>query len=479
MLKRDSNHNYLIYKGVICLPIMLYFVFLGFLSIDAPFGDDYDAILGFLVDFNGSVSEVYKFISRHAEHQIVSVKIVSYLYYSVTGEIDFVALIFIGNLSLFVIMFIFFKSEKNLYIAEYFPIPFLIFNFAFFQSSTWAMASLSNFVSVMFSFLALYLLSKSSDNNKIFGVALVCAMFALFSFGNGLFTYIAAIPILLSFQNKNKFIIWFLSFGGLLVLYCVFDPLVSANRPDISIKLESIIEMMMFFFTFIGSIFKVFYLAIMAGICIVGLFIYLIISSYFVERKLLLSFWIFLLLSAATAAYTRFIFGAEYATTSRYAFFSSLFMVLVYLALLSIVKNNFTKKKYEKCVMYFGGGIIAVYFSSFLFYPLLSTYYQVSNLPYTFTVYINSKEKNTNLKNELVESYKNYTQFYFSESFISYYPSIVKEKLQSKILQRSVTFKKGMILEGAIITSAVTLQKAEEKGIYQLNTEKIMNFLRW
>ena len=478
MLKSDSNYIDLIYKGVIFLPIMLYFVFLGFLSVDAPFGDDYDAILGFLVDFDGSVSEVYKFISRHAEHQIISVKIVSYLYYSVMGEINFVALIFIGNLSLIVIMFVFIKSEKNLHISEYFPIPFLIFNFAFFQSSTWAMASLSNFVSVMFSFLALYLLSKSSANNKKFVMALICAMFALFSFGNGLFTYIAAIPFLLSFQNKNKFIFWFLSFGGFLVLYFVFDPSVSGNRPDVTIEIESVIEMMMFFFTFIGSIFKSFYLAIGAGVCIVGLFIYLIVSRYFLERKLLLSFWIFLLLSAATAAYTRFIFGAEYATTSRYAFFSSLFMVLVYLALLSIVKNNFIKEKYEKFVIYFGGGIVAAYFSSFLLYPLISTYHQVSNLPYTFTVYINSKEKNTDLKNELVESYKNYTQFYFSESFVSYYPSIVKEKLQSKILQRSETFEKGMISEGAIMTSAVTLQKAEEKGVYQLHTGKIMNFLR-
>ena len=108
-------------------------------AVDIPDWDDYDAVLGFLSDFQLAKSGAEKIMllfSQHNEHRIAIDRIISLFDFWLFGKINFYHLIFIGNFFLVVFgyfLFTFFqtriKEVTGLLLVLYsLPIPLLIFN---------------------------------------------------------------------------------------------------------------------------------------------------------------------------------------------------------------------------------------------------------------------------------------------------------------------------------------------------------------
>ena len=76
------------------LPVVSLVVLLSFFSVDAPFSDDYDAILAYLVNpFPGRLLHLADF---HNEHRIATARIVFESVYWIFGRINFRACMVVG-----------------------------------------------------------------------------------------------------------------------------------------------------------------------------------------------------------------------------------------------------------------------------------------------------------------------------------------------------------------------------------------------
>ncbi|EKT87489.1 membrane protein [Leptospira santarosai serovar Shermani str. LT 821] len=313
-----------------------YFHTIRKLSVNFPLGDDYDAILDFLNRWQQSDSKISLLFGQHNEHRIVFVRIISLLYFQLFHTINFIHLILIGNAFVFLswIVLYFSVEDKRKWILLT-PILFLLFSFSNWKAQTWAMASLSNYPALFFGFLSLYLLTKENYANFAFGV--VCAVFAVFSQGNGIFVFLSGIPLL--WKNKPKLISW-IGFGAVACLLYFF--VFPYSKPAHS---------QFAFFTFDKLFFlsRIYYgLALLSGVfnsklvLILGtiplLAIVYLYKNYRKFSELHISMISFLLLSFASLAVARGGFGIDQVFSSRYQINALLLYSLIYVCLLPYVR---------------------------------------------------------------------------------------------------------------------------------------------
>ena len=231
---------------------------------------------------------------------------------------------------------IFYKSVKpnRDKLILFLPVTFILFNFSYGESSTWAMAALSNFYMIFFAFAAIYFINLESK--KYLLIAIIFALLASFSFGGGLLVFAPLILICL-YQGRHKdgLLLVFILLAALYV-YFLYDPLGGLSRPAISLDIKNLADMLLFFIVFLGSPLKNIYLSFALGLVLLLIFFYLTIKKYFRHNIVTYSGMIFILILAAGASYSRFSFGIGYALVSRYAFYSSVYICLCYLAFIEI-----------------------------------------------------------------------------------------------------------------------------------------------
>jgi len=185
----------------IIIPIGVYYYVIIQKTANIPRWDDYHGILRFFIRFFDS-SDIQKkvelFFSFHNEHRILPVRVFAFLSYYFLGEINFKWLAVIGNLGLLGILFIVFKclEIKRQRLWYLIPVPLIIFQFQYWELSLWALASIQSIYTILFALASFYILTKDGQKNFIW--AIIFAFLSAFSSGNGLFTFIAAYPILLS-----------------------------------------------------------------------------------------------------------------------------------------------------------------------------------------------------------------------------------------------------------------------------------------
>lgn len=327
-------------------------------SVNVPCSDDYDAILDLVNRFGASTpSEKLSLLFRnHMEHRIVFCRVIVLLDHSIFGQINFVRLIFWGNLSMIGLLWLFYKmlpavENKILY---FIPIPFLFLNLQQYENAIWAMASLQNLYVVFFSILSLYLLNKGNFSSLI--GAILTALLASYTSGSGLFALIAGLILLvLCKRRKTHVMIWLLA--SAVIFYTYFSNYISPN-PDFKLSealLHSPDKIIGNFFALTGggltfekhyeAAFNTigFLTAILAGYAISVLFLYLLYKKYFLKNPFFFSVVVFFFIVFLSVATSRISFGAEYiADTGRYKINSIAFYVIVYLIFLDL---NFQKIK--------------------------------------------------------------------------------------------------------------------------------------
>ncbi|MEK6759888.1 MAG: hypothetical protein AABY51_08950 [Deltaproteobacteria bacterium] len=340
MLKRDAA-----FIGAIAAPAVFFFWVVALVALNIPIGDDFDTILGFLNRFlsaGGLIDKAGLLFEQHNEHRLVFSRLVALIQYYLFGEADLRGLIIFGNLSLaglFVTLALIYRQRlgRVLYLL---PASLIIFNFEYYETVNWAMASVSNLYVLFFALLSLYLLLARSSAASFAG-AILCYAAAAFTQGGGLFVGLAGIVMLAIGRQFNKAALWSLVTVALFSIY-FYGYHTPAGHPSVLSVISADPSLpIRFFFSFLGSPLP---MPEVFGIFSFGFFIYLTLKGYCAENRGVYTFLLFLFITAAVTALTRSGFGLDQSLASRYKVVASLIFAIHYLVAVEIMKAGSAKR---------------------------------------------------------------------------------------------------------------------------------------
>lgn len=310
-------------------------------TVDFPLTDDFEAILNFIILWHDQPSIQEKFtllFAQHNEHRLVFLRIVTLLQLKIFGNLNFKHLIITGNFFLILTLIILiFKANRRIRWLYSVPASFLFLNLSSWENQSWAMASLSNFPVLTFSVLSLAILDKI-ENRFSFIAAIFFAILASFSQGNGLFVFIAGLPLI--GRSKRKWTIWLLSGSIIYLFYFFFLDYVRPGHTTGSLLLFDLI--------FIKNIIS-YVLHLLASplysklnLFIGSIIVTIIFSLIFMIKSLAkfdLAILIFFFLTIISLAFGRVEFGSGQALSSRY----TIYPLLIYVTIFKIFMVAFPK----------------------------------------------------------------------------------------------------------------------------------------
>jgi hypothetical protein len=320
----------------------IYYLNLFRYSVNFPFFDDFEVILGFLNQYltRPQLGERLRLLfEQHSEHRLVFDRLVALAQYSVFGELNFRWLIMIGNAALLVTLALIYKaalSAQKLQAIHLLPVPLILFTFRYFETSFWPMAALQNLWVIVFVLLSLHFLYDPRP--YAIYLSILIGWLGVFTSANGMMVFIAgAIVLALKRQlGAWRSLAWALC-GGLSMgayFYGYIKP--AAHPPIIQPMLNDPLGFAGYALAFLGAGFteNVSY-AVAGGAVMVVVALGLTLKRYDNENPVLYTFIVFVLITSATAALARFGFGIGQALSSKYTIYSVLFAICCYIGVIS------------------------------------------------------------------------------------------------------------------------------------------------
>lgn len=381
-LPGSSVYNKTIGLTVSLLPVIVYLLLLLRYSYNFPFYDDYIAVLEALArwrDTSNINEKLSLLVEQHNEHRIAYIHSVALIDDFLRGSVYFTDLIFWGNLSLLLVLWILYRSTKTLSSVSslwLLPVALLLFQFQSWDNTYWAMASLANFGIHGWVITAIYLASRREP--WAWPGAIFATLLALGTIGSGLFL----IPVVLAVWAVEKRFRELL-LGGIVLTVAVLlyfkgyqQP---AGYPSIGQTLAKADwgQLLVFWGAFLGSNAyhpALSFVAPLIGWCGIGWFLLLTFRLYFLKNPLLYGVLGFLVLTALAVALNRYGRGIEGAYPSRYRMNSSLFLAATYLTVVDL-----TEVKWKKWVVVAGcAATLALYsLSVYVYLPRIENNYEL------------------------------------------------------------------------------------------------------
>lgn len=136
-------------------PVLIYFSWVARVAVNIPFWDDFGLYLMFITKFKMTPAFWEKMelvVAVHNEHRLIFPRLVSLAQYYLSNELNFVALIFIGNLSLLVLCGLLWRHfvKQGLYYAYFIPVPYLLFSFSSWENMAWATCAMQHSFFMLF-----------------------------------------------------------------------------------------------------------------------------------------------------------------------------------------------------------------------------------------------------------------------------------------------------------------------------------------
>ena len=341
------------------IPIVIYFGWLTCYGINIPLFDDH-AFKDFLLQWNKTDSILQKIqllFAQHNEHRIAYTRFVILTIYGLTGQLNYVYLMWVGNLALLGILLVFGKAlflekpKPNSYLLyAIIPLALVLLTLQHHENTFWGMASIQNFGVVFWSLFCFYLLARQR-----FIPAMMVGFVATFSSGNG-FLVLAIAALLLLLQKQNRRLIQWLIFSVLLsVFYFCGYTKPPGNPAEASLTQGFLV--MKGFLVLIGGAFDVsfqtaekerLWVSTLAGIIIFLPLIWLLVRELtrgFTNKKWdeWQLFWVgaslFVLGTLGITVITRLGFGESLLLTSRYKIYSVVLVMLVFAAFIRDVNQ--------------------------------------------------------------------------------------------------------------------------------------------
>ncbi|MVM32224.1 hypothetical protein GO755_19405 [Spirosoma sp. HMF4905] len=372
---RASAFQYILLSVLLLIPAIIYYVTIYTNAYNFPYEDDFNSALSFVADYTSgelTSGEKLKLIfSQYNEHRIVFDRLVFLTDYWVFGQLNFVHLILIGNLALLLIGFLFIKvafrglplNQKLFYLL---PVAYSLFLFQYWELSTWSMAALQNLYVIPFALFSIY--SLNQPGRRAFALACGAAILATFTSGNGMFTFVAGIPILILLKAYRNLTIWII-IGAATVGFYFLNYIRPPYHPDVVDSLFNHTgRAISYFFSLVGSLVGIGRpkLAILFGILLVlitlGLTGYLWYQKRLTAHLPVLGWLLFLYLTCLSLMASRSGMGVEQAFSPRYG----IVVVMLFATQAVLAIETFTQR-------YLRLGVLAAYLSIALFIYMAST----------------------------------------------------------------------------------------------------------
>ncbi|WP_138485507.1 hypothetical protein [Dyadobacter bucti] len=381
----------------ICLAlILLFFSLVVSNSVNVPNGDDLYCLLLFTQQFQdaSTLSERWHLLlGQWVEHRIVYSRFTALLSYWLTSHVNFVTIIMIGNFTLVGFTILFWKLIKRTGASLYYLIPVVLtlFSPVTYEANLWAGASTVYMPVAFLGLLTIYLLVYHGRAGAI--LAILTALLATFSFGNGMFSFVAAIAVLV-YQKRIKSAVIFglIAVAAVILYFQDFEAYSGTNAFSVTEHFKQPLYLMYNLFGFVGGILD--YTensnsAIVASnipAVMLGLFLFVSIgvgSLLFLRKRpsqsenrntaTLRLVWLgmaaFILITAVVMAYSRTSGAAMNTLSSRYKIYSMLCWILVYCFCLI----HFKKQKWVG--LFFGGAsLLMLLFNYYTNYDKLTNY---------------------------------------------------------------------------------------------------------
>ncbi len=354
----------LIYTLVAVLLAVHFYTILKY-SSNIPYWDDFDAVLSFFCDFHleGSFkSKALLLFSQHNEHRIVIDRIVVILDYFLTGKVNFVHLILVGNLlfllTYFLIVFeatpIFKRLDFSWKWTLALPVFFLMFNLQSWENFMWGMASVQNLGVIFFSFLTFSLLFHSEEiNSKRFCVAIVSSACGVFCSGNGLLIPIVSFIFFLLKRRQNTYtVLWGIYSIVIISAYFIGYHSQLGHPSPVKTILYDTDLLLSHFVILLGNGWALVAFDKMISI-LFGLLALALLACLFTRKGIekmnlfILASLVFLLVSCALTSITRAGFGTDQALSIRYKIYSCLIFVFLFLGFIDYYKSFSTRLTFK------------------------------------------------------------------------------------------------------------------------------------
>lgn len=336
-------------------------------SVDIPNGDDMYCLLLFTQQFQDALSWGDRFqllIQQWVEHRILYSRLTALISYLIHGQqVNFITIILIGNLTLIGFTALFWKFLKEIGASAYYLIPVVLTFFSpiMYEANLWAGACTVYMPVCFMGLLSVYLLSTRSSSG--FVVAILVALLATFSFGNGMFSFLSGILVLVLQKRYKELVVWMPIMIISIVLYFQNFYVASAtNAFSVSAHFKHPTYLFYNFFAFIGGILDFTessnapiqannVLGISFGILITlavltGLYYILVKEVLFSKERIKKAhvIWLgmvaFIAITALSMAYSRSSGESINTLSSRYKIFSMLSFMLVYVWCLMFFKKR-------------------------------------------------------------------------------------------------------------------------------------------
>ncbi|WP_031526401.1 hypothetical protein [Dyadobacter crusticola] len=381
----------------ICVALILFFLSLVISnSVNVPNGDDLYCLLLFTQQFQDASTfseRLHLLTGQWVEHRIVYSRLAALVSYWLTSQVNFVTIILIGNATLVGFTVLFWKLIKKANVSLYYLIPVVLtlFSPVTYEANLWAGASTVYMPVAFLGLLTIYLLVYHGRTGMI--LAMLSALLATFSFGNGMFTFVAAIAVLL-YQRKIKSAVIFgiAAVAAVFLYFQDFEAHSSTNAFGVAEHFKKPQYLAYNLFGFVGGILDytensnapvvasnslglVLGLLLFVAIC-AGSVIFLREQPLGGERpgmRNLKIAWLgmaaFILMTAVIMAYSRTSGAAMNTLSSRYKIYSMLCWIMVYCLCLI----HFNRKKVVGMV--FGGvSLLILLFNYYNHYDKLTNY---------------------------------------------------------------------------------------------------------
>lgn len=365
---------------LILAPIIAFYLFVYKNAFNIGWNDDWHGIEGFLASWMQQTTfweKITLLFSQMCEHRIIYVRLSTLLCYNLFGEVNYKILMLMGVSYLLILPFVFYRllKEINVGLAYLVPIIFIIFNTQPIENIFWAITSLQPNVVIIFGLWGFGLL-LFKQKAWAFYLANVLFFVAMFTNGNGMFSFMAAIPVVLYARTKIEKIQFaaIVAFSFWLYFHNFQKP---GIRPDVMVNITQfphiiVADFFAFFGSPIDSTVQVYNItvkhtvAIIMGLLMIGwlavmLFTFVYYRFYPKAKKdmhnwffrlynklmqypkfnlYLLAAFIFVGLSGAAFAASRASQGIEQAFASRYKTVSLIMFIILYLSTFNILPAN-------------------------------------------------------------------------------------------------------------------------------------------
>jgi hypothetical protein len=317
----------------IFFPAYIFFYFAFKWRVDKPGYDDFNAILGSLIDWKKmhGWDRVWLLFRQHNEHRLFPSRVLYLAYYYITGTVNFNVLAFIGDLQMFVIalcgMYFIKKALPKYWLATCFVWTLWIFSLGSYNMSDFAMEAVANFGVIAMALAAMVCF----DKGWVWPGA-VLQFLTIFSNGNGI---PAAIIVTIFVINTPDW--WKVKYAALPLLlaplyYINFSP----NDYHIDIG-KSIV----FFICSLGAPFSFDY-ALLFGLIVFGGMLWSFpYKTFWKDRAAfpIVCIWAFTLVSMGMAAFFRGASDDAQFQASRYLVYTYMNLGITFFMLIRKVKK--------------------------------------------------------------------------------------------------------------------------------------------